>query len=387
MIVDLHSHYPMRVVSDFTPQTPRRLATKRLQSPTLAERFRALVLRLASMFFSHRFPWSPYRVTPQALRKGQVGVALSVMTEPFDEFDLSKPYGWNPEPEYYKRLVEHLTVVEDEVATHRDLRMVKTRQELDDAIRDGVTALVHCVEGGFSLGDRPQDIARNVADLRRRGVFYVTVAHLIFRQVATAANAFPFLEGDAFARNFPQPPAEGLTERGRAAVTAMVENRVVVDIAHMRQDALDETFALLEELDPGHEVPVINTHAGYRFGEQDYMLTAETIRQIQRRNGVVGLILAQHQLLDGMPEKETRSFEDSRRVLFKHIDKIAKVTGGYEHVAIGTDLDGFIKPTLSGLENAGDLAKLERALDERYKGEAALIKSENALRVLRQVMA
>ncbi len=37
-------------------------------------------------------------------------------------------------------------------------------------------------------------------------------------------------------------------------------------------------------------------------------------------------------------------------MICSHIDKIAEITGGYEHVALGTDFDGFIKPTMGGLE-------------------------------------
>ena len=74
-------------------------------------------------------------------------------------------------------------------------------------------------------------------------------------------------------------------------------------------------------------------------------------------------------------------------VIFEHIDAIAKVTGGHEHVAIGTDFDGFIKPTMTGLEGMKDMDKLERALDEHYGADAVKMKSGNASRVLRAVLA
>ena len=76
----------------------------------------------------------------------------------------------------------------------------------------------------------------------------------------------------------PQPEGEGLTERGIAAVRAMVKNRILIDISHMHPDAIAETFKLLDdELDPNCEVPVVSTHAGYRFGEQEYMHDRDTV--------------------------------------------------------------------------------------------------------------
>lgn len=389
MLVDLHAHYPMRVVNRVNPGTPARLARRRLaRAATRGGRFRAVLLRGLSLFFNHRFPWSGYRVTPEGVRAGGVGVMLSVLTRPLDEFDLDKPYGWSPQSEYFQALLEDIELVEADLARHGpELRLVRDRAGLDGALDDGVTAVVHCLEGGFSLGDRPEEIARNVADLAGRGVFYITLAHLLYRQMATNTNAIPFLSAADYDRYFPQPQGEGLTERGVAAVTAMVEHGVILDISHMRQDALDETFALLNSLDPEGHVPVLASHVGYRFGEQEYMLDEPTIREIKRRNGLIGLILAQHQLLDFKPKPRTAgSFEQSCAVIFDHIDKLAEITGGYEHVAVGTDFDGFIKPTLTGLESMEDLAQLETALDAKYPEHAELIKSQNALRLLRQAM-
>ena len=60
-------------------------------------------------------------------------------------------------------------------------------------------------------------------------------------------------------------------------------------------------------------MPVIASHAGYRFGEQDYMLDDATLDRIRRRNGVVGLIMAQYQLNDGLVEGHTKTFAPEAR--------------------------------------------------------------------------
>jgi hypothetical protein len=53
----------------------------------------------------------------------------------------------------------------------------------------------------------------------------------------------------------------------------------------------------------------------------------------------------------------------------------------------GTDLDGFIKPTLAGLERASDLPILEGWIRAICPGEADAILHDNASRVVRQVFA
>jgi microsomal dipeptidase-like Zn-dependent dipeptidase len=384
VIADLHAHYPMRVINDMDPETAAKLMKK--PGPTLRDRVQAFVLKVANRIDNYPTWDGTYRVTPETLREGGVGLAMSVLLRPFDEFDLDTHYAAPPEPGYFPRLIADLEAVEQDVAKHdrSQLRLVHNRAELDAAVADGATALVHCVEGGFHLGDGDEEIAVNCAELARRGVGYVTVAHLVFRQVATNANAFPFLPDRVFDFVFPQRGKDRLTPRGEAVVRGLVENRILIDLSHMDPPGIHETFALLDEIDPDSSVPVVSTHAGYRFGRQQYMCDEEIILQIKRRRGVVGLIMAQHQLNDGIRRKETVTLDESLDVVCGHIDKIAEITGGYEQIALGTDFDGFIKPSMGGLQTSADLNLLEQALRERYGDEnAEKMTFGNALRVLR----
>ena len=366
--------------------TVRLMGTTRGRS-RLADKVRAVVLQVATKVLSDRDLWSGYRVTVPDLREGDVGVVFSALYRPFEEMDLSKPYQAPPAPAYFDSLLEDLAAVEEEVATYGSsvVRVVRNRFELEQCISDGAIALVHAVEGGFHLGASEDEITQNVATLARKGVAYVTVAHLFFRQVATNANAIPFLPDAIYNTLFPQNKDVGLTDLGAAAVRAMVANRVLIDISHMRPNAVAQTFRLLNELDPPGEVPVISSHAGYRFGKQQYMHDEPTVSEIKRRGGVIGLIMAQHQLNDGIRTDPTTSLPESLAVIYKHIDEIARITGNYDHVALGTDFDGFIKPTMGGLESAADLASLERELTSKYDGDAEAIASGNVLRVLRKV--
>ena len=89
---------------------------------------------------------------------------------------------------------------------------------------------------------------------------------------------------------------------------------MLIDVSHMRGDALEETFELLDQLDRESgaapaEHPVIASHSGYRFGKQKYNLDDDAVRRVAARGGVIGLILAQHQLNDGVAQED----EDVRR--------------------------------------------------------------------------
>lgn len=317
VIADLHVHYPMRVIDGVDPDTAARQMRKK-GGATLGDRVRALVLRVANRIGN--FPtWDgTYRVTPETLRAGDVGLAMSVLLGPFEEMDLTKPYAAPPDSTYFPALLIALEAVEREVATHNraHVRLVHNRAELDQCIAAGATALVHAVEGGCLLGDSDAEVEANCKELARRGVGYVTVAHLFFRQVATNANALPFLPDSIYDFVFPQRGSDRLTPRGEAVIRGLVENRILIDLSHMDPGGIRETLTLLDEIDPDGEVPVMSTHAGYRFGKQQYMCDEEILLQIKRRNGVVGLIMAQHQLNDGVRKKGD---DDARGIARGHL--------------------------------------------------------------------
>jgi microsomal dipeptidase-like Zn-dependent dipeptidase len=384
VIVDLHAHYAMHLLPQEGGTTIDLLSTAEGRG-RLRDRIRARLIGLASRFGNYRSFESGPRVTMPLLREGDVGVALSVLYSFFDELDLDAPYGAPPEAGYLPRLLRQLEMVEADIAERHAGEAVVARDgaDLDRGLGEGRVVLVHCVEGGFHLGDTPESVDRAVTELASRGVAYVTLAHLLWRGVATNSPALPFLPDSVYRLVFRQPKL-GLTELGRAAARAMVREGVLIDLSHMSTLALADTFELLDEVDPGGGVPVIASHAAFRLGRQEYGVDEDTLRRIAARDGVVGLILAQHQLNDGVRRRDTETLEQSFEVICAHLDRIAEVTGGHRHGAIGSDFDGFIKPTMAGLESMGDMARLEARLRDRYGEEdAERICSGNALRVLR----
>ncbi len=183
MIADLHAHYPMHLVPD-ADGGPFDLLASAHGRTRLRDRIRALIIGLAGRFANYRSLESGPRVTLPLLEKGGVGLVFSVLYSFFDELDLGEPYGAAPRPGYLETLIRQLDDVEAEILReHGDRAVVAhTPAELDRALDAKKIAFVHCVEGGFHLGATRTEVERGIEELARRGVVYVTLAHLLWRR-------------------------------------------------------------------------------------------------------------------------------------------------------------------------------------------------------------
>jgi microsomal dipeptidase-like Zn-dependent dipeptidase len=382
MLADLHCHYPMHLLpQDTHPHEHSASWFRRLR-----DKFEAWLLDEVADELSNPDD-GDWRISLDGLAEGGARIVCSVLYSPADEFDLdSLDYDAPPEPGYFADLKHQVELVKHDLRKQdpeeKRHRIARRGKGLPD---DERVTFVHCVEGGFHFGPDPDAIDGQVKWLADQGVVYITVAHLFFRGVAASAPAIPKLSDEQYEKVFHQDAGVGLTEIGEALVRAMYEHDVLVDVSHMRQDAIDETFDLIEQLDAkkGKNPPVIATHVGARdvVPEQSYNASRPTIERIADRGGLVGMIMAQHQMGQTATEDETRA------VLKKHADAIAAAAGGHQCTAIGTDLDGFIKPTLAGIERAPDLAKLAEWIHELYPDDGDAILHGNARRVLSSVLA
>lgn len=387
MIVDLHAHFPMHLDAEpdqvrcwgrTTNRTLQAIRSLRRGRRPFSEWLDALILDVASRIGNYASWDAEPAVTVESLTAGGVKVALSVLYQPFDEMDLEH-FEDAPKPAYFYDLMGQLSRVEGEIKGKYSAvaRVAHNNGELKQALAENKIALVHAVEGGFHLGDEPSEIDRNVSTLARSGVAYITLAHLFWRRVASNVPALPFLPDMLYRRLFPEPDI-GLTDVGVALTDAMVRERILVDLTHMTQAAMCDT---LDRLPP--DVPVIASHVACRFGNLAYNLTDNDVRKIVRRGGVLGVILCDHFCNEGHPR--TKKQEQSFKAVFRQIDRIKAVVGSHDHTAIGTDLDGFIKPTLAKLESASDLTFLEGAIMQKYgPTDAEKICGGNVLRLLEQ---
>jgi membrane dipeptidase len=417
LIADLHAHLPMYV----SPGRGRSLdgvAAPRRRWTYAGDLLESAVVAQAGRDSGNFLPGNKPRVSVPLMEQGGVRIAFSVLYSAFDEFAPAAgwtstlkrfPRGYRASRRYartlpsagatasltlgllnasepprggaFGRLIRRLENVERYVDRHYDGRAAFAHDpaELEQILAAGRIALIHCVEGGFHLGAEPAVVQKSVRVLARRGVAYITLGHLYHRGVATVAPAIPYLSERDHELLFPQPQ-QGLTSRARSAITTMVEEGILLDLCHLSEQALEETFELLDDIDPDRTVPVIASHTATRLGSQQYNLHPANIDRIAARGGVIGLILATHQLADGC--SEISGDQVGLEALFHHVEQIAAVTGGHRYTAVGSDLGGFIEP-LPGFPSVASLGTLRDELEHRYgREDARLIAGENVKRLL-----
>ena len=130
---------------------------------------------LISRVANYQGPGDTPSVTEKLMRDGEVGVALSMLYQPFDEIDLTQSYGAPPRESYFKDIVDQRKTVEDYVAVHRSaVAIAHSVTELNALLGGGVPILIHAIEGGFQVGRDSAEVRRNVKKLADLGIAYVT---------------------------------------------------------------------------------------------------------------------------------------------------------------------------------------------------------------------
>lgn len=262
-----------------------------------------------------------------------------------------------------------------------DFQVARSNAELDEARAAGRTAIVHTVEGGHVLGaglpegDRDGHLER-LEQLANHGVASLTLAHLFPNDLAGHAEGIP---ADQHKILFWRLETEvdlsrGLTNTGRAVVEKMVELRMIPDVTHCTPKARKEVYELV-----ANRIPVVASHIGVQsMNEVPYNLSEEDVRAIAASGGVVGVIFMPYWLDRTHPGPGLEA-------IWRTMEQIRQWSGGgWDHVAIGTDFDGFTDPP-DDCDSEAQLPRVRELLEGKglTRHEVEAILGGNARRVLR----
>lgn len=154
-------------------------------------------------------------------------------------------------------------------------------------------------------------------------------------------------------------PTQGLTDLGREIIPVIDELKLTHDVSHLSDVGMDELFSRTQ-------APVIASHSNCRAlldPDNQRHLRDESIREIARRGGVIGLNLY-GKFIDrpGRPAGSA-TIPDA----IAHIEHTCEVVGHRRAVGLGSDMDGGFGAAAmpAGIRSPIDLAGLADALAAR----------------------
>lgn len=232
------------------------------------------------------------------------------------------------------------------------LMLIRTAQDIDDLVdaRDRgeqVTGAMFSVEGLHNLeGD-----GDNVQVLFDAGMRMAGFTHFFDNEVADSAHGLGH---------------GGLTDLGREVVAELEELGVVIDLAHISAESMDEILEIATR-------PVVVSHGGVQGTcDNNRNLSDGQIRSIAQTGGVVGIGYWDTAVCEMTPVAVVDAIE--------HVISV----GGVESVALGSDYDGSVEVGW----DTSDIAVITHELVARGHSESdvAAIMGGNSLRVLREVL-
>jgi membrane dipeptidase len=261
-------------------------------------------------------------------------------------------------------------------------RVVRSNAELDQAVAAERTAIVHTVEGGhvLSAGLGADDVdgrLERLQTLAERGVASLTIAHLFPNDLAGHAEGIPADQHKILFWRLETGVdlSKGLTDLGRKAVEAMAELRILPDVTHCTPLSRRQIYELV-----GDRIPVIASHIGVQsMNDVPYNLDRDDVRAIGASGGVVGVIFMPYWLDRSNPGPGLEAiWETMRQIHDWSGDK-------WDHVAIGTDFDGFTDPP-DDCDSEAQLPRVRQLLEDKglSRADVEAILGGNARRVLRQ---
>ena len=236
----------------------------------------------------------------------------------------------------------------DELVAEHGLVKVTTAAGIRAAHSEGKISVLYDCEGGDHLEGKPE----RLEEIHQDGVRVLQPIHI-------AQNGLGDIGG--------RPPVHnGLSDTGREVIREMNRLNMLIDMAH----AAEETTIQAAELSTQ---PIISSHAILKWPQRSDISGFMSERHAQaviRTGGVIG----------AFPGSLNKSFDGFIDNLI-HLIEFA----GVDHVGIGSDMDGNIKPVVDDYSVFPQIAAslLARGLDDN---EVARVMGGNALRVMQAVM-
>ncbi len=264
------------------------------------------------------------------------------------------------------------------------VQIVKSRGELAESLKQNKISIVQTIEGAHSLGrelDDEKEYLDNLEYFFDQGIASITLAHFFPNDITNTVGGIPPSISKIAGCDNKFNPGVGLSGIGKKVVNRMLELGMIVDLTHSNLKTRAEVFEINEE----YSRPLIFSHVGIKkYFDHPMNPDDDEILKIKNCGGVIGIIFSNYWLSG--KEESFFSFSPEKGIekIIGIIEHIRDVTGSYENIAIGSDLDGFTDPP-DDLEDNSKMKYLYEELSKKFpEEEVKKIMFYNTLRVLEE---
>jgi membrane dipeptidase len=277
--------------------------------------------------------WAP---PPEGSKERDPYYGLSLTTDGY-RVKLHPPLETDYAKKYTEQVIEYLYDMEAEA--NNQVCLVRTYQELERNIDNGIFSIILHLEGAEALNKDLSDID----SFYSKGVRSVG---LVWSRSNAFGNGVPFW--------FPHSPdtGKGITKAGEDLVRECNRLKIMIDLAHINEKG----FWDVAKISRG---PLVVSHAGiHKICPSTRNITDKQLDAIAATDGLIGIIFEpSNTKSNGMPGIDTPLSE-----IIHHIEYAVERVG-IDHVAFGSDFDGAEMP--KEIHDVTRFPKLIQVLQEK----------------------
>lgn len=273
----------------------------------------------------------------------------SAETDNITPLSIVQRWPWRTWFSLHERSLYQIKKLKDAVArSGGKLHLLKSRQDLGHFLNQrqnhpSIVGGLLAIEGAHSL----EGNLANLDELEREGVTILSPAHMFDSDLSGSQQGIN---------------RKGLSPLGREWLKKMDQKRLIIDLAHLSNSAIDDVLTLSQR-------PQIVSHTGVKGTcDMNRNLSDEHLKKISEKGGLIGVGFWD----DAVCGKNLQAVVKS----IKHVLQIA----GIDHVALGSDWDGSTYTPI----DASQIGWLTNRLVENGLSESEIrkIMGENTIRFL-----
>lgn len=253
--------------------------------------------------------------------------------------------------------------------------IARNYEDLQEKINNGTTVFLHSIEGAHALGCGDitfKQMSDNLDELVKLGLCQITVGHFFENILVSSSGGIPPKLAGQIGYEPEKQISYPLGYNGDLAISMidrMLDLGIVIDLVHCHELAKQMIFER-NNLRDAKKRPLVFAHTGIREVALKhhpdmlpeyaaYLPDATDIARIKDCNGVLGVIFMDYWLTgDDNFQPAIAAVVETMVYIRDAFDSQGK-NGTYDHIAIGSDLDGFttVPEDLGGSRMMTDLVQ------------------------------